>query len=194
VTSALEERLGAAAFSAGVPGLLAAKRWLWPGVSVLAAGAVGGALFLLARTDEAPPDVPPAPPAASVAPPPAPPVVEAPPAEAPVVEAPPVPSVSASATSRRDRLAEEVAMLSRATGALNGGRASDALRVLDEHARKFPNGALTEERRGARAQALCALGMRADAEKELVSLARTSPRSPHLARARKLCGSAAGAK
>jgi hypothetical protein len=85
-------------------------------------------------------------------------------------------------------------MLSKATGLLNTGRASEALRALDEHQRRFPSGALTEERRGARAQALCTLGNRAEAEKELARLARSSPSSPHLAQARKLCGSAGSSK
>jgi hypothetical protein len=78
--------------------------------------------------------------------------------------------------------------LSKATGALNAGRAGEALKALDEHQRKFPNGALTEERRGARARALCTLGLRSEAEQELARLARSAPSSPHLLQARKLCG------
>lgn len=187
VTGALEKRLGSAAFANGASGLLGAKRWLWAGVSVLAAGAVGGVL-LLARPEPAPAPVSDSAPEASVAPPapsPAPAREEEPAPPAP--EAPPPVAPSPPSAARRDRLAEEVAMLSKATGLLNGGRAREALRALDEHARKFPNGVLTEERRGARARALCALGMRAEADRELARLARTAPGSPHLAQARALC-------
>ncbi len=189
VTAALTERLGDAAMSgaaAGTSGLLAAKRWLWPGVSVLALG-VGGALFLLRASEPAPAPVSEAVPAALPAPAPAPAPERAVAPSAAVTAAPSPPVESAPAASRRDRLAEEVAMLSKATGLLNSSRAADALLALEEHQRKFPTGVLTEERRGARAQALCALGRRAEAEKELARLARTSPQSPHLVQARKWC-------
>jgi hypothetical protein len=87
-----------------------------------------------------------------------------------------------------DRLAEEVSILSKATSELRGGRPAEALRLLTEHQRRFPGGRLVEERRAARIQALCALGNRAAAESELGRLARSSPRSPHLARAQQACG------
>ena len=54
-----------------------------------------------------------------------------------------------------DRLAQEVALLSRATSALRSGRPADALTALNEHQSQFPKGVLAEERRAARAQALC---------------------------------------
>jgi hypothetical protein len=47
---------------------------------------------------------------------------------------------------------------------------------------------LVEERRAAKIQALCALGNGVAAEAELSRLARSSPRSPHLARAQQACG------
>jgi hypothetical protein len=88
-----------------------------------------------------------------------------------------------------DSLAKEVAMLSQASADLHAGRPAAALTVLDEHRRKFPHGALAQERTSARIQAMCALGWMKDAQAELARLARTSPNSPHLARARKACGS-----
>jgi hypothetical protein len=98
----------------------------------------------------------------------------------------------AAAPSRKlpslDPLAEEVAILSKATSALRAGQPSEGLGLLNEHQRKFPNGRLAEERRAARIQALCALGRRTEAEAELTRLARSSPRSPHLARAQRACG------
>ena len=86
-----------------------------------------------------------------------------------------------------DSLAEEVAILSQASAALHGGRPAAALKALDEHRRKFPRGALVQERTSARIQALCALGRMKEAQAELARLARTSPNSPHVARARKAC-------
>jgi hypothetical protein len=87
-----------------------------------------------------------------------------------------------------DPLVEEIAILSRATSALRAGKPAEGLRLLNDHQRKFPNGRLAEERRAARIQALCALGMRPEAEAELARLAQSSPRSPHLARAQRACG------
>lgn len=89
-----------------------------------------------------------------------------------------------------NRLAQEVEILSRAGADVRGGRAVAALLALEEHERKFPSGALAEERSAARVQALCALGRTKDAEAELARLARLSPTSAHSARARKACGTA----
>jgi RNA polymerase sigma-70 factor (ECF subfamily) len=81
-------------------------------------------------------------------------------------------------------LAEEVALLSKATSALHSGQASRALNILAEHQRKFPRGALAAERRGARAQALCQLGRKEEARATLQAL---SPSSPLAARAKSAC-------
>lgn len=85
-------------------------------------------------------------------------------------------------------LAQEVAILSRASAELHAGRPAAALAALDEHQRKFPGGVLAQERAAARIQALCALGRTGEARAAIARLARTSPTSPHLARARKACG------
>jgi hypothetical protein len=92
-----------------------------------------------------------------------------------------------AARPARDSLAQEVALLSRATSDLHAGRATDALKVLDEHRRKFPNGLLAEERSAARAQALCSLGRMSEAQAEL---GRLTPQSPAAARAKQVCGAA----
>lgn len=92
-------------------------------------------------------------------------------------------------SDRADSLAEEVAMLSRASADLHGGRPMAALRALGEHQRRFPTGVLAEERSAARVQALCALGRSHEARIEIAQLARTAPRSPHLAHARSACES-----
>jgi hypothetical protein len=94
-----------------------------------------------------------------------------------------------SAPRPADNLAEEVALLSQASADLHAGRPAAALAALDEHRRKFPRGALVQERTSARIQALCALGSMTEAQAEIARFTRTSPNSPHLARARKACGS-----
>lgn len=87
-------------------------------------------------------------------------------------------------TRSSTRLGEEVELLSRATSALHSGQANEALSVLAEHQRKFPRGALSLERRAARVQALCLLGRRTEAERELQHL---PPSSPLASRARASC-------
>jgi hypothetical protein len=105
----------------------------------------------------------------------------------------PVPSSprSASRSAARpgpDSLPEEVRLLSRAEQQMNDGLAGDALKTLAEHERRFPIGSLAEERMAARVQALCALGRTAEAKSDLTRLMRAYPRSPHLERARRVCG------
>lgn len=73
-----------------------------------------------------------------------------------------------------DRLAEEVALISRAQSEIASSRLDSALGTLDEHARKFPRGILSEERIAARIQALCALGRTAEANAQLNRLSRRS--------------------
>jgi hypothetical protein len=87
-----------------------------------------------------------------------------------------------------------VAILSRAASALHAGRAASALKAIDEHQRKFPQGLLSEERRAARAQALCLLGRRGEAELELQRLVKNSPQSPNTARVKEVCGTSRGAR
>lgn len=91
---------------------------------------------------------------------------------------------SSASAGASDRLAEEVALLSQAERDLRAGRYQDALRKLDEHRKKFPNGTLAQERIAARIQALCGLGRVSEAQAELEHLTRVSPKSPHGARAR----------
>ena len=95
----------------------------------------------------------------------------------------------ASALHGQDGLAQEVALLTRATSDLRAGRAADALKALDEHQRKFPNGVLSVERRAARAQALCSLKRVSEGRAELTRLA---PQSPAAARAKQVCDLASG--
>jgi hypothetical protein len=111
----------------------------------------------------------------------------------PVPDAPtraeqPARPTAARSGARPDSLAQEVQLLARATRSMRAGQTARALSTLDEHQRRFPNGALSEERRTARAQALCALGRVDEGRAEQ---ARLPPRSPSEARAARACDEAA---
>jgi hypothetical protein len=207
VFQALEPRLGGRQRPEGPEGLSTTEGLSTAGTSanvtiakvtaaILAMGVAGAGLFVMLRT-ETPPATPAA--TAAVASPlatperPVDPVPESAPLAVPLAQ--PSDEKRAPAAPRSaDNLAEEVALLSQASADLHAGRPAAALAVLDEHRRKFPHGALVQERTSARVQALCALGWMSDAQAELARLSRMAPNSPHLARARKACGSGATQK
>jgi hypothetical protein len=95
---------------------------------------------------------------------------------------------SSTARSPSDSLPEEVRLLSKAEQQLSAGHPAEALTTLGEHERRFPGGALAEERLAARVQSLCALERVNEARTDLAKLARTYPGSPHFDRARRFCG------
>ena len=189
---ALRSHLGEAALpppdTGSVATAAAAGKSLWPLISavVVGVGIVGGAVFfaLHSGTEEG------TSPEASVitmqAPEPvAPPAPEPPPtpeAAQPVMD-PPAPPAAAGHHAQ-DRLAAEVALLSRATRELRAGRPAEALKALDEYRHKFPKGLLSEEQRAARAQTLCALGRFEEANEKLAGLA---PQSPLAVQAKQFC-------
>jgi hypothetical protein len=183
---------GAAGLNAAstAPAAPAASLALKVAAAVVAVGIAGGGLFL-ALSSEPPKSL-----SAATAPVPSTAQAKAPIEKAHENASPTVPQAEApekrapAASSRpADSLAEEVVILSQASAELHAGRPAAALRKLEEHRRKFPRGALGQERTSARIQALCALGRTKEAQSELLRLARTSPNSPHVARARKACGS-----
>ena len=198
ISDALRSKLGAevlplaAATAVTVrPARFARSSVRW--VSGVVAGAfVGGALFLSFHHGNHP--LPPAPAAAVLSPPSEPSAIAEPPSAPPAdpeleVVAPPSSALpnkpnAPAVRSAPESLAREVAMLSSATSALHAGQPAQALKLLNEHARKFPNGVLSEERRAARAQALCMLGRIAEGQAELERLA---PQSPAAARAKQVC-------
>lgn len=92
--------------------------------------------------------------------------------------------------SAPDSMPQEVWLLSKAVRQLNEGFPADALQTLSEHARRFPEGDLAEERLAVRIQALCALGRVTEGRAELDRLARTHPGSPYLERAPQACAAA----
>jgi len=87
-----------------------------------------------------------------------------------------------------NEIREEVALLSKAQAALSRGRPQEALEAITEHARRFPRGALVEERAATRVRTLCALGRTQEAATELKRVQRLNPSSAYLARAQESCG------
>lgn len=86
-------------------------------------------------------------------------------------------------------LAEETRLLARARARLRADAPGDALAALAEHARRFPQGQLTEDRMVLRAQALCESGATAAGRKQASALRAAFPSSSHLARVDRRCRS-----
>jgi hypothetical protein len=99
----------------------------------------------------------------------------------------PSPSLAPLAESAQ-RLADEIRLVSSARRALRSGDATGALHTLDEHARGFPEGALTTEASAVRVLALCALGRAGEARALAQTWLATSPRSPLASAVRRSCG------
>jgi len=169
-------------------------KWALVGPTVLVTGALWFAPRIWQRSATVVPTTPAS--AVNVAPEPTP-LGSALPEVAPPVLSPASALAAGSASSRpgdapraarsRDSLAGEVALLSRAETELRAGRPGKALLALNEHQRKFPRGALAEERTAARIQALCALGRSDEADAQLKQLQHISPNSAHQERARQVC-------
>jgi hypothetical protein len=103
-----------------------------------------------------------------------------------------VPQVRSTATAEsqaeEQAVSEELSILLRAQTAMRAGQPDAALAALDEHTRRFPLGALAEERSSERVFALCALGRTDDARSEAAHFLNAFPRSPAAARVRASCG------
>lgn len=84
-------------------------------------------------------------------------------------------------------LTAEAELLARAQQALRKGDPTAALRLLEDHERRFPSGELVDERRGARVRSLCALGRGAQARAEAHRLLRERPDSPVAAGVADVC-------
>jgi hypothetical protein len=98
--------------------------------------------------------------------------------------------VHAHTRSTSSDVEAEVLLIGEAHRALQSGNASGALVMLDEHARRYPAGALGEERDAARIAALCALGRVAEGRDAADRFLREFPSSPLAARVRTSCGAA----
>jgi hypothetical protein len=102
----------------------------------------------------------------------------APASKAPGVAAPTAPIVVAPVTPAPSDLDVELALLQEAHGALRMNDGARALRLLDEHARRFPSGVLAEESEAARVFALRAVGRTEEARDVAARFLREHPRSP----------------
>jgi hypothetical protein len=86
------------------------------------------------------------------------------------------------------RVAAEARLLRRADEALREGDAARAMTLLDDHARAYPNGVLSEERSAERVSALCKIGRVAEAKREAARFLQATPDSPLAGTVRSSCG------
>jgi hypothetical protein len=93
---------------------------------------------------------------------------------------------AASAPTDLDLL-KEARALRQAQGALQEGRAADALTLIQEQDARFANGVLQEERVAARLLARCALGQAANVRAEVNRFLTEAARSPLAPRVRSAC-------
>ncbi len=162
----------------------------------LAVGTAGAVVVLRARATRGPaasapvrpavaphgrvrPSEPAAPPAAPVVAPPA-----AAPAAAPQASLTAKPPHRARPISARESYAAELDLLRRARVAYSSRDFSDALALIAEHRRRFPNGRLAEEREALRVQSLAGAGRTDEAARAAAAFAARFPRSVLLPRMR----------
>lgn len=84
-------------------------------------------------------------------------------------------------------LEAEMQLVTRAQKALKSGQPGEALRALDEHARRFPSGVLALERSGVRTVALCQAGRVDEGRSAARSYLRLVPNSVMSKRIRIAC-------
>lgn len=102
--------------------------------------------------------------------------------KAPDVSPPESPSAAPAST-----LDQEVLLLKRARLAERAGNPSEALAILAEHAKAFPNGKLAESRDAARVIALCEAGQREASRAAAARFLAARPNSPFANRVRGVC-------
>jgi hypothetical protein len=85
-------------------------------------------------------------------------------------------------------VADETRLLRSAEEALQRNDAPRALSILEEHARTFPHGVLSEERSAQRVSALCKLGRVGEAQREAARFLASTPSSPLGDGVRRSCG------
>jgi hypothetical protein len=110
-------------------------------------------------------------------------------AEAPEQAQPDLPAATVEPTPA-SQLAEEIAVLDRARGALAGGGAGQALDELAGYDRRFPRGTLRAEATVVRIEAHLELGQRARAQRLAETFAERNPKSALLQRVRALLAQA----
>lgn len=87
-----------------------------------------------------------------------------------------------------DPMEEETKLLVAAHAELARGNAGGALALLDQHATRFPRGALAPERRAARAMALCKAGRADEGRLEAEALYGKDSKSPLAQKINRACG------
>jgi hypothetical protein len=110
----------------------------------------------------------------------------------PAVAEPKEPLSSTRSTPSTPQLDAELALLRSAHAALVEGHAEEALAALDEHASRFPDGMLAEDRAAQRILALCALGRSDAARDEGLRFVAHHPQSPHVGAVRNSCAFVVG--
>ena len=198
IRAALEPRLAGGDIAAG----LAPKRAAWFGIGAAVIGLSAVAVWLMnapprasvsPTTSAAPAPLPSSTPGALLD---AAPLSELAPSASPARETPrpkmhpaPSPKVSSSTppASQSADAAEELTLVQAMQQALRSGDAGHALTLAGEHGRRFPRGALVEEREGVRAVARCRLAAPGDRAPILDAFSRRFSASPYAARVRAAC-------
>jgi hypothetical protein len=106
------------------------------------------------------------------------------PQEAPVAKA----HHAARPVTPQESYAAELNLLQRAQVAYAGGDFSGALVLVADHARRFPNGRLAEEREALRVRSLARSGRTEEARRATATFANRFPRSVLLPRLRQIAG------
>lgn len=96
-------------------------------------------------------------------------------------------STAAKAPTALDDVSEEVELVGRARRKLATGSPKEALKLLRDHARRFPRGVMREEGRVLEAEALCASGQASAARKRADRFVADHPSSPMRKRAEGIC-------
>ena len=112
------------------------------------------------------------------------------PSAAPSQSQSPPPVRPAAASHRGARALDieaELRILREIHASLQAGDPARALALLDEQERRFPSGALLEERESTRPVVLCAIGRVADARQAAARFLRNYPESPQATRVRSVC-------
>jgi len=104
-----------------------------------------------------------------------------PPKPRPSATAPRATSRSLAAPTAKPKREAEVVLIRRARAALPTD-ATAALAILEEHARTFPDGELTQEREVMTVEALARLEHASEAKRRAQALIRRFPRTPYVAR------------
>lgn len=145
---------------------------------------VVGGIFTLVPSDPPAPEVKPAPSMpVTLAPSSAPPpetsaTVEGPPPSASASVVVHAPSAKPAPVPSGDSLAEELALITRARDSF-GSNPTSTLSLIDDHARRFPNGQLAPEREYLRIRALRKVGRIDEAKARCRAYEKSFPSSPH---------------